>query len=85
MKSLRSLAAVAFLACAIPMVAGCSSQNEAPPPATTAAQSQPQAASTPTPAESSEPDSALGATAHAAATIILLPFRIVADVVELIL
>jgi hypothetical protein len=37
------------------------------------------------PASSSEPDSVLGATAHAVGTIILLPFRIVADVVGLIL
>jgi hypothetical protein len=37
------------------------------------------------PAPSSEPDSVLGATAHAVGTIILLPFRIVADVVGLIL
>ena len=74
-----------ILACAIATIPACASQNQAPPPETTAAQSQPQAAPTPAPAQSSEPDSVLGATAHAVATIILLPFRIVADVVGLIL
>ncbi|HYB92280.1 MAG TPA: hypothetical protein VEC38_14685 [Candidatus Binataceae bacterium] len=76
---------VLMLASAIPILAGCSSQNQTPPPDSTTAQSQPQAAPTPAPAESSEPDSVLGATAHAVATIVLLPFRIVADVVGLIL
>lgn len=47
-----------------------SSANPAPPPTTT----------TTTTTQSNEPDSVLGATLHLVGTVILLPFRIVGDV-----
>jgi len=40
---------------------------------------------TTTTTESDEPDSVLGATAHALVTIVLLPFRIVGDTLGLII
>ncbi len=39
---------------------------------------------TTTTTQSTEPDSVLGATAHAVATIVLLPFRIIGDALGLI-
>jgi hypothetical protein len=45
----------------------------------------PEATTTTTTTQSNEPDSVLGATTHAVVTIVLLPFRIVGDALELII
>jgi hypothetical protein len=44
----------------------------------------PASTTTTTTTQSNEPDSVLGATAHAVATIVLLPFRLIGDAIGLI-
>jgi hypothetical protein len=48
------------------------------------ASSQPATTATTTTTQSNEPDSVLGATAHAVATIVLFPFRLIGDALGLI-
>ena len=69
------------------VIQGCSSQSETT--TTTTASGEPQSAptttiTTSTTTTSDEPDSVLGATFHAIGTIILFPFRLVGDAIELI-
>jgi hypothetical protein len=45
---------------------------------------EPRTVQTTTTTSSNEPDSVIGATAHAVGTIILFPFRLIGDAVELI-
>ncbi len=73
---LRPLVLAALLMIAVPMLAGCSSQQTEPPPA-----SSTQTAPAPAPAPEEGHDSLLGATAHFVWTVIALPFRIVGDVI----
>jgi hypothetical protein len=88
----KALLAPLMLACLIPITVGCASQQETEPnqevisdnsnasaPVNTAA---PAAPSKP---DSDGPDSVLGATAHAVGTVILFPFRVVGDTLELLL
>ena len=68
------------------VIQGCSSQSET---TTTTTSEDPQSAptttvTTSTTTTSNEPDSVLGATFHAIGTIILFPFRLVGDAIELI-
>ena len=68
------------------VIQGCSSQSET---TTTTTSEEPQSAptttvTTSTTTTSNEPDSVLGATFHAIGTIILFPFRLVGDAIELI-
>ena len=68
------------------VIQGCSSQSET---TTTTTSQEPQSAptttvTTSTTTTSNEPDSVLGATFHAIGTIILFPFRLVGDAIELI-
>ena len=73
------------------MLLGCSSQSQTTTTTrdTTTASADPEAAPTTTTATTTtttdnEPDSVLGATFHAIGTIILFPFRLIGDAVELI-
>lgn len=72
---------VAFLALALPVMQGCSSQQHTE---TTTTQSQPNAdgssSTTTTTTSSDEHDSLLGATAHLVWTVVAFPFRVVGDV-----
>lgn len=96
MKRLAVLFAAAVASCGVVLAQGCSSGERTTTttsvtradggavttdPAPAAA---PATSTTTTTTESSEPDSVLGATAHAVGTIILLPFRIVGDALSLI-
>ena len=71
-----------------PMVSGCSSQSETTTTQQTTASTDPEASpattTTTTTTTSDEPDSVLGATFHAIGTIVLFPFRLLGDAIELI-
>ena len=99
MKKLGSVIAIALLFGAMDILPGCASEQTktVQSTTTTTTPAQPQAAPTTTPARSQattttttettkpqEPDSVLGATAHAVGTVLLLPFRLIGDAVGLI-
>lgn len=68
-------------------IQGCSSHSETTTRETTTAYSDdpaPTTTTTTTTTTSDEPDSVLGATFHAIATIVLFPFRLVGDAISLI-
>jgi hypothetical protein len=83
---LKRFLLVAMIAGLIPVAAACSSQSESsPPPAATAAEQEQQPQAQPTAqaqqtSESDQPQSVAGALE----TIVLFPFRVVADVFGLI-
>jgi len=69
------------------VIQGCSSQSETTTRETTVTSGDsdsPPSTTTTTTTTSDEPDSVLGATFHAVATIILFPFRLVGDAISLI-
>jgi hypothetical protein len=88
MKKFATLIAMALLFSAVEVFPGCASQQTKTvhSTTTTSTPSQPQASATTTTetTEQQQPDSVLGATAHAVATVILFPFRLIGDAVELI-
>lgn len=82
----RVAVAIAMLAI-VASAQACSSQtSNPPPPPTTAAQRSAQPNQSPPPAQtdSSEPDSVLGAGAHFVWTVVAFPFRVVGDVLGLL-
>jgi hypothetical protein len=100
MKRLGVLAATVVASFAIALAQGCASSQKTTAVTTTtnadggAADTQPavDGSANPTPGtsttttttQSNEPDSVLGATAHAIGTIILFPFRLIGDALGLI-
>ena len=99
MKKLQHLLLASILTCAIPIVQGCARQSETTVKRTTttttrsvpidsetadSATQQTTTTTNTTTKTPEEPSSVLGATAHAVATIILLPFRLVGDALGLI-
>jgi len=77
MRHLKLLLPVAAFALALPLMAGCSSQQTE----TTTTQTQPTTSSTTTTTTTTEDhDSLLGATGHFVWTVIAFPFRVVGDV-----
>lgn len=99
MKRLAVLATAAFAYCVVVLAQGCSSGERTTtttvvtrPDGGAAASDRgdaypdgPATTTTTTTTESNEPDSVLGATVHAVATVVLLPFRLVGDAVGLII
>jgi hypothetical protein len=79
---------IALLFSAVAVVPGCASEQTKTIQSTTTASNpaQPQATTTTTTETTTtkRPDSVMGATAHAVATVILLPFRLIGDAVGLI-
>jgi len=87
MKKAGAFIAIALLASALGVCAGCASEQIKTVRTTTTATgpAQPQANTTTTETTTSnEPDSVLGATAHAVGTVILFPFRLIGDAFGLI-
>jgi hypothetical protein len=99
MKRLGVLLFAAVVSFAVALAPGCASSQKTTTVTTTtrpdggAAYAQPpadpspspvQGTSTTTTTQSNEPDSVLGATAHAIGTIILFPFRLIGDALGLI-
>jgi hypothetical protein len=100
MRPLKRPLTILMLLFLISIGAGCSGQQTttvtkettaaapdaaAPDAGAQSAPPQPATTTTTTTTTSSEPDSLLGATFHAVGTIILLPFRLIGDALELIL
>jgi len=89
MKRSGTLIAIALLFSAIEVFPGCASQQTKTTHSTTTTStpSKPQASTTTrteTTEQQQKPDSLFRATARAVATVILLPFRLIGDAVELI-
>jgi cytoskeletal protein RodZ len=89
------LSMIVSLLVGMPMVQSCAGQQRTTTRETTttepvsnadaSAETEPRQRTTQTTTTSSnEPDSVLGATAHAVGTIILFPFRLIGDAVDLI-
>jgi len=80
---------LAFLLFALPTFQGCASEQGQTVRETTTTDAAPptENSTTTTTTEtttSNEPDSVLGATAHAVGTVILFPFRVAGDALELV-
>jgi hypothetical protein len=98
MKNPGTLLAIGLLISAVGVFPGCASQQTETVRSTTTASAPAQAqatADTPAPPQATtttttdttktqEPDSVLGATAHAVGTVILFPFRLIGDAVGLL-
>ncbi len=89
----EALLAPLILACLIPITAGCASQQQTEPNQevisdhdnASAPGSSTAAPAAPSKPNTDEPDSVLGASAHAVGTVILFPFRVVGDTLGLLL
>lgn len=93
MKKIACLLMLAVIVSAGPMLSGCANDQEhskTVEQTTTGSPGNPNnqtTTTTTTTADKSstkEPDSILGATAHAIGTVVLFPFRLIGDAVELI-
>jgi len=90
MKRLRLMLILSLLVCVAPSAQSCSGQQETKAvERTTTTTNNPEAQqsttiTTTTTEKSEEPDSILGATAHAIGTVILFPFRLIGDALGLI-
>jgi hypothetical protein len=92
MKKIACLLMLAMIVSAGPILSGCASDQEHSKTVertTTSSTGNPnnQTTTTTTTTDKSstkEPDSILGATAHAIGTVVLFPFRLIGDAVELI-
>lgn len=93
MKKIASLLALTVLVSTAPILSGCASDQQhtrtveqTTTNSTGAPNNQTTTTTTTTTDKSStkEPDSVLGATAHAIGTVILFPFRLIGDAVGLI-
>jgi uncharacterized lipoprotein YajG len=89
-KQLFLIVGLSVLLMGAPMISGCSNQSETTTTTRqTSASTDPEAApttttTTTTTTSDDEPDSVLGATFHAIGTIVLFPFRLIGDAIELI-
>jgi len=86
MKQLGRTLAVAIVICALPLLTGCSSQQDTT--AQQAAQSEPGAAASPvvsTDASTQSPDSSGDSVGGDVWEVVTFPFRVVADIVGFIL
>ena len=92
MKKLGTSIAIVLSFSAMEVFPGCASEQTKSaqstttntPAVSTAAQPQATTTTTTETAKSNKPDSVLGATAHAVGTVILFPFRLIGDAVELL-